>query len=141
MDDSAVRAIVDKRIKRAMQEIGIPHWHITIEYGPTGVDNWAASCDRRGRDYWHATITLDPAVLDDDEHVLTCLYHELAHVLLAPLDVYRDAVTARIHSGGDEAAQTQEAILWTHAIEACTTALGRGLLRPLAAPDEKEATP
>ena len=136
MDASAVRAIVNKRIERAMREIGIPHWRINVEYGPTGTPHWAASCDRQGRDYWHATITLDPTKLDDEEHVLTCLYHELAHVLLAPLDVYRDAITVHINT---DAAHTQEAILWTHAIEACITTIERGLLRPLSTPSTKHA--
>lgn len=126
MDASEVKAIVDRNIERAMGELGVPHWRVSVDYEAIETPNWSAQCDRRGRDYWEASITLDPSRFDNARAVVRAMYHELAHLILAPMDVYRDITSA--HIVNDTAEAHQERVLWTHAIEGCVTALERGML-------------
>lgn len=92
MDLSAVKAIVERDADALLRAFGVPHWTVTIEYGP--IDGADDDCHAQGQchrllDYESATISLDPAALDDEEHVLKVLRHEIAHIVLAPFDLMR----------------------------------------------------
>jgi hypothetical protein len=93
MDQSSAREIVERDIEGLMEALGIPHWRITVEYGPIpgdGDDGLSSQgqCTRL-IDYESAVIELDPARLDDEAHLLKILRHELFHVVLSPFDLMR----------------------------------------------------
>ncbi len=114
MDTSAVKAIVDRHIEPLMESMGIPHWKISVYYDSCSDPEWVAEC-RRICDYNQAWITIDPRHAVDEAGVVKSLVHELCHVILAPLDVYREAMTQHIENGTDLA--KQENRLWSHFIE------------------------
>ena len=127
MDRSEVRAIVETNLDRIRTALNLHDWFIGINYGPTDNPNWAASCDRSGGDYQRASIVIDPHMHDTPEDVLKTLVHELLHLALAPLDVYRDAISSFAPSEADGMEQR----VWTHAIEQAVTRLERGVARNL----------
>ena len=133
LDRSEVKAIVDANVERIRDELRLHDWFIDIEYGPTSNERWAASCDRAGADYRHASITLDPEMHHSEEGVLRSLTHELIHLALASFDLYRDIITNLIPEmqelGSPVALAEQRA--WTHAVETATTLLERGIARRL----------
>ena len=137
MDESAVRKIVEGNIERLAQAIGVNHWRISVTYGPCSDPDWQAQCNRAGGDYWRADLTFDPAKLDDEDEVMRSLVHELLHLVLAPFDHYRDAITTHIRPGTVEG--DQEQILWTHAVEQTVTLLERTLANDLRSLPEEDA--
>lgn len=118
-------------VNRIRDALRLHDWYITIDYGPCANPNWGASCDRSGGDYKRANIIINPEKHETEEEVLSSLTHELLHIALAPLDVYRDIVTSLVPAmhtlGSPEATAEQRA--WTHALEATVTLLERGLAR------------
>ncbi len=92
MDQSAVKRLVERDLETLMRAFGVPHWSIRVCYGP--IDGADDGCMAQGHchrliDYESATITLDPANLDDEDEVLKTLRHELMHVVLSPFDLLR----------------------------------------------------
>lgn len=114
MDRSAVKAIVDREIGGLMEAMGVPHWKVEVRYEPCSNPEWMAMC-HRVVDYNTCRITIDPDMADDERGVVRSLVHELAHVLLAPFDLYREAITQHIDAG--TVAARQEARLWNFAVE------------------------
>jgi len=133
VDKSEAQRIVQANVERIRDALRLHDWYTTIEYGPCSNPNWGASCDRAGGDYKRATITINPELHDTEEEVLSSLTHELLHLVLAPLDVYRDIITSLVPGmhelGGPVAVAEQRA--WTHALEAVVTLLERGVTRHL----------
>lgn len=117
MDRSAVKAIVDREIEPLMRRLGIPHWRITVSLEPAPQKDsgrYLSGHVDRFVDYEHAHVTLNPEAFDDESDVLRVLRHELLHVVLAPIDVFVNAVEATLE--GHAAAPTLQAV-WTHAME------------------------
>lgn len=133
MDASEVKRIVEAHLSDLVTVMWLGDWRITVEYGPTSSERWAASCDRQAADYNMATITIDPHKHYSEEDVVRTLVHELLHVALAPLDLYRDIITnltpEMSELGSPTALAEQRA--WTHAIERSVTFLERGIARHL----------
>lgn len=134
MDASAVHTIIQAHEERIVTALGLEAWRIqyTIEAIPDGP--YAAMCER-WPEYQRATITIDPARAADDEDVLDSLVHELLHIVLSPIDLYRAIVTPYVPEGApDESAETA----FTHAIESTLRGLEVGLalsLRSLPVPE------
>jgi hypothetical protein len=64
MDRSEVKRIVEAKIKKLMEQLGVIHWDIKIDLGPIeggaiGQCNWKI-------DYNQAYVELDPELLDDE---------------------------------------------------------------------------
>lgn len=133
MDRSAVKAIVDREIEPLMRRLGIPHWRITVAFEPAPTDangRFRAGHVSRYVDYEHAHVTLNPEAFEDESDVLRVLRHELLHVVLAPIDVFVNAVEATMKD--HPAAPTLESV-WTHAMERAVGHLERmyrGLTEP-----------
>ena len=136
MDRSAVKAIVDREIEPMMARLGVPHWRVSVDYGPCSNPNWKASCGRTP-DYNQATITIDASLADNEQDVIDSLEHELFHVLLAPFGLYRDLVTQHVAEGSAE--EKQEARLFCFTIEQMVINLKR--MRIGLAPAVSPATP
>lgn len=137
MDVSEVQRIVSDNILRLVEAVGVPHWQIDIQYGPLGNDSWKAMCSRNS-DYDQATITIDPAQHVNEDDVLNSVIHELIHVALAPLDLYRNFMTAHMAELGSVASD-QERVLWSFTIEQLVRNIERGLakgIRPETTPGE-----
>lgn len=90
MDRSEVKAIVDREIEALKERLGIPHWRIKASYDLRDGDA-CGQCTRRV-DYNQAFIEFDPDGLDDEQHVLKVLRHELFHVVLVPFDIVFNAL-------------------------------------------------
>jgi hydroxymethylpyrimidine/phosphomethylpyrimidine kinase len=122
VDASKCREIVDAHILAMMRQLGVQAWKVSVLYEPTGNPNWVASCTRQ-LPYQSAVIRIDPHMAESEEDVLDSLRHELIHVLLAPLDAYRDVVTSNIEA--DSPMDAAEDRAWTQAIETCVLAVER----------------
>lgn len=119
MDRSEVKAIVDREIEPMMERLGIPHWRIVVNYDlrPREDNDYSpgiGDCTRR-IDYTQASIGLDPDGLDDEDHVLEVLRHELFHVLLSPFDLFERAAANATRS--DDTATAILARIWTFVTE------------------------
>lgn len=123
MDKSAVKEIVDREIKGMMNMLGVVRsWRINVLYESPSNQEWMASCERL-LSYQRATIRIDPARHDTEAEVIDSLRHELIHVLLAPLDAYRDIVTASIEA--DSSMDCAESRAWELAIETTVLSIER----------------
>ncbi|MBD2119351.1 hypothetical protein [Trichocoleus sp. FACHB-262] len=122
MDKSKVKEVVDTNILKMMRQLGVQAWKVAVLYEPTGNPNWVASCTRQ-LPYQSAVIRIDPHMAESEADVLNSLRHELIHVLLAPLDAYRDVVISNIEA--DSPMDAAEDRAWTMAIETCVLAVER----------------
>lgn len=91
MDKSEVKRIVEANIDEMMRTLGVQHWSIAVSYEQPENPDWAASCERH-LDYHKAIIKIAPDKADSEAGVLNSLRHELLHVVLAPFDLYREAM-------------------------------------------------
>lgn len=87
MDESAVRAIVERDLAKLARACGVPHWRIRVRYEADDGDDGATGQCTRLLDYERAFIRLDPAKLGDEEEVVEVLRHELFHIVIAPFDL------------------------------------------------------
>lgn len=122
MSPDRVRRLVDKHLARLTHRMGVWHWAIRVLPEAPEERDWKASCDRNTT-YNTATVRVDPASVRDEADLVASRRHELAHVVLAPFDVYRHALTARIRDGSAE--DRQERLLWTYAVEQAVIGLER----------------
>lgn len=136
MDGTEVRQIVEENLAPLREALWLHDWSITVEYGPTGHERWAASCDRAGGDYNTATITIDPYRHEDKHAVLKSLTHELVHVALGRMDTYRNIVTSLIPESAETAAAEQ--VAWTHAIEQTVVRLTNAFMGALFEEEAEE---
>lgn len=127
MDRSKVKAIVDRELQGLMLRLGVPHWQITVAYEPETANN--NGFIRKGLcstsiDYNSACITLNPEAFEQESDVLRTLRHELFHVVLAPNDIYTNAV---LHALGETNAALNATLasVRTHAEEQAVIALER----------------
>jgi hypothetical protein len=130
VDRSAVVRIVGRTIEPLMERLGIPHWHIEVIYGPLTDDGerpspgtrYVAECNA-SIPYDQASIRIDPEQIDDEEHLLEVLRHELFHVLVSPFNLHRNIQVATIESGSP--ADEQEGGLWKYCEEQAVINLER----------------
>lgn len=125
MEVREVQAIVERHIESLTGSIGIAHWRIRILYDlRTQEPNGTAlgQCDRL-YDYNQATISLDPGSLEDEEHVLKILRHELFHVLLSPYDMHAN-ITDDLTKGNAKL-HGMAARVWRHCQEKAVINLER----------------
>jgi hypothetical protein len=125
LDRSAVKAIVDRESGPLMRRLGISHWKIKFDY-----DLCERHDDRRTEaectrlvDYNDATVSFDPAAIDDEDHCLDVLRHELFHVVLAPIDIFSNAIRPIVE--GDDKVQGVLESVKNHAVEQAVIALQR----------------
>lgn len=114
MDRSEAERIVKANLGPLAEAMCVGHWKITVEFGRCSNPNWSAECTRVA-EYEKAWITIDPECLNTEAAVLESLRHELFHIVLAPFDLYRDAMTRAIEP--DSAAERQEVCLWRSQVE------------------------
>lgn len=124
IDLGRARALVRANLAKLKREHGLPHWKVTVVYGPLEssrpgtVVQGRCFADAR---YEHATISVDPQKVDDDREFLDLLMHELKHVVLAPLDLIWEYATAGLE--GSDLARFER--VYDDANERMVLALGR----------------
>lgn len=95
MDQSAVREIVQVKVRQLRWALQLQDWKIDVEYGALSSDGDSprtmGEC-YADAEYRAARIVLDPHVLDNEEEVLDVLRHEMLHIFHAELKTYRSAV-------------------------------------------------
>ena len=136
MDRSAVKAVVDHEIESLMLRLGIPHWHVVVRYKTESDDGdfvVRGRCDRRA-EYNSASLTLNPESLDGAEEVLATLRHELLHIVLAPFDMYQEAVGPLLD--GDRAKHEVFDVVFRHCVEKAVINLNRMYLGLTQRPDK-----
>jgi hypothetical protein len=94
MNRSEVKAIVERELEPLMRKLGIPHWKIRVVFDLRNGEDEFTTCGQCTRrvDYDQAFIEFDPDSLDDEQHVLKVLRHELFHVVLVPFDIVFNAL-------------------------------------------------
>jgi hypothetical protein len=125
MDAKAVRKIVDKYELEIATLLGVQDWTRSYEYGVCSNPEWVASCDRK-IDYKLADICINPDKMHSPEDVMSALVHELGHIMLAPMDVYRNVMYQFLPK---TLADRVERLSWTHSIETTNVLLERAIMR------------
>jgi hypothetical protein len=131
LDQSAVERIARRELESLMEVLGISHWRITVEYElpPDEGDGrhprgWQTTAEcGLNTPYNQATIRIDPGRIDDRDHLIKELRHELFHVLLSPYRLYRHVQAATIREGSP--ADEQEDRLWDYCDEQAVINLER----------------
>jgi hypothetical protein len=131
LDQSAVERIARRELESLMEVLGIPHWRITVEYElpPDEGDGrhprgWQTTAEcGLNTPYNQATIRIAPGRIDDRDHLIKVLRHELFHVLLSPYRLYRHVQAATIREGSP--ADEQEDRLWDYCDEQAVINLER----------------
>lgn len=122
MDKSQLETILRTHLPALMDHLCVGHWTITARAEPQSESGLAGSCERN-LDYEWATICMNPELFETDTKALDTLFHELAHVILAPFDFYREAQTQHIAKGTAE--ERQDNRIFDHAVEQCVMNLER----------------
>ncbi len=134
IDRSVVLKLIDDNIKDLKTKLGLERWSLKFNCEPSGTDNDGSvslgSCYAL-IDYEDARIDLNPAAFDDTKHALSTLRHELFHILLAPLDLYMEAVDELEISEGEKKMLKR---IWNHSLEKTILNLQR-MYNGLTAPD------
>jgi hypothetical protein len=131
VDESAVKAIVEANIERLMRAFGIPHWKISIEYGPCEQSHWQAACLRQVN-YNKAEITIDPHKHSDEPEVIASLEHELMHVVHSPFDLFYEVALQYVD---DKNALDALGRTWSYCTEQTVINLNRMKLGLTATPE------
>ena len=113
MDRSRVESFVADHMGPMMTFLGLGDWSIATAMERLDGDN-AAVCRRAG-EYRLATITFDADKFNNFDWLLDAMFHELAHCLLWPLDMYRNITTAGFDEGSVAGKQDRQA--FHHAVE------------------------
>lgn len=111
MDQSKVREVVNKHLKPIRDALQLSDWWIDVEYSSLA-DGTPAEVWMKPR-YRRALIKFDPAQQESREHILRNLRHELLHLVLAPYDLYSNAVSEML----DEQYQKVDSQLFSDACE------------------------
>lgn len=126
MDRSKVQEIVEREIESLMRRLGIPHWNVKVRLDQIGQapDGWrrVGQCDLRP-DYNRAIVEINPDDIDDEQHLMKVLRHELFHILLSPYTVYREIVAQYVPTGTPEDRADTRA--YTHFMEQAVVNLER----------------
>lgn len=122
MDKSQLESFLRTHLAALMDHVCVGHWTVTARAEPNSDSNLAATCER-SIDYEWAIIRMNPELFETDAKALDTLFHELAHIILAPFDLYREATTQHIDKG--TTAERQDNRLFNHCIEMCVMNLER----------------
>lgn len=123
MDRSQVRALVADALPGLLTRLGLAHWRVEVAYDlRADCESFAVlgRCTRIG-EYNGARIELDADALATEADVLRTLRHELLHVVLAPLDLYRATLAPLF----DETSSTMAEVIWSYCIEKTVVNLER----------------
>ncbi len=134
MDESAVRKYVAAHLGHMLEDAGISGWTVTVEYGHIG-PHTQGNCSAMA-EYNQAQIRLDPEMFGDETTLAAVLRHELFHIVLAPMDVYRGLVTGHLEMDTPEA--TSEDLAWTYFVE--QSVLGLERMWAAAHPEAEESS-
>lgn len=147
MDRSEVKAIVDRELTPLCRRLGIDHWTIKYRVEARPADGDAGTLAKgectRLVDYDDAFVTLNAEAFDDEAQVMKTLRHELFHIVLAPFDIFWQAVEQAVDA---ERWKILDCI-WKHAVEQAVICLERmhyGLTQTTPAdpdPQPKDPTP
>jgi cobalamin biosynthesis protein CbiG len=129
LDRSVVERIARRELEPLKEKLGIPHWDVMIVLEdiedrpdtPRGQRDIAESIPHPP--YNQARIGIDPDQIEDEEHLLKVIRHELFHILLSPYRVYRHVQSATIRAGSP--ADEQEDRLWRYCDEQAVINLER----------------
>ncbi len=95
MNTAEVRAIVHDHMNGFLYALRLKDWHIGMQYRRP--DNDAVANCEADTSYRTATITIDPAKMEDEYDVVFTLRHELLHCLHCQFEVYRKQVFQLVH--------------------------------------------
>ncbi len=102
MDVSEAKSWCDANLKRVMDDCGIPHWRVTVEYEQKEDKKYAAQC-RSYPEYEQAKITLNcPNIVDIEE----IARHEILHILHSPFHYYEKLVRELVPDEAKDAIET-----------------------------------
>jgi hypothetical protein len=119
MDTVRCKRIVEKHFSKIVAELHLTDWSISVDYLKLENKESAAYC-HADIDYKKALLELDPERHTSDQDVVDTLYHELAHVILASFNLYRDVVNPKPSEAEER--------LWTFVLETVTTHLEKVLV-------------
>lgn len=124
MDQSRVQKVIDEHLKSLTEQLGVERWKITIGVGRCENPEHSAEVSR-DTPYNLASIMIDSERHHSEETALEDLKHELVHLVLAPMDAYRDvmrkSLIPEIRDSGIESIQ------WHYAIEQCVINVMRAI--------------
>lgn len=134
MDRTVAKQIVDDNIEQMMEDLGVPHWRVTVDYGRCTEELWEAECLVKP-EYWRIMITINHDLHDDRKHLLLSLRHELLHAVCGPMYVLREMIDLE----EDERNQEKNHRIWTFCIEQMVANLEKGLARDIYYPEPSES--
>lgn len=114
MDRSECERLVEKHRGPLVEFVGVGHWRLKFVVGACDDRGNTAEC-QRNTPYDIATITVDHDKFEDESFLLDTLFHELTHLLLAPMDVYRQNYCQAVEPNSVE--DKREDMLWCYSIE------------------------
>jgi len=130
MDRSECEALMRKHLTPMLEFLSVGHWRVTSEVGRIDEDDTTATC-RRNAPYDIATIRMDPEKFQDESFFLDTLFHEIANIVLAPFDVYRQLHCATLEP--KSIPDKQEDFVWAYSVEKAVINLERLWRRHLKA--------
>ncbi len=90
MSKAEVKKIVEESIRPLRAALQLHDWQFVLVYD-TSLGKDRAACTRDCQRH-AATLTFNPAELEDEQDVLWTLLHELLHIYHAEFDLYLDSV-------------------------------------------------
>jgi hypothetical protein len=113
-----VQAIADRELGPLKGRLGLERWDISV-HCDLKVDD-PGDFTTRGECTWHvdydtAVIRLVPDRLNTEAEVIEVLRHELFHVVLAPISIYKNAIRPALTA--DETKYAMAESVYTHAVE------------------------
>ncbi len=126
MNKSTIKKLTNHYLAPVKHALGLSNWTTVIMFdliSPLDDNGLIAKAEcRKDLDYRKATIRFNTPQIADKQDFLDCLVHELAHLLLAPYDLFRQVVREYFdhRQDGNEGADAIGRV-WTHACELTTT--------------------
>lgn len=128
MDYSKAKAWIDANGERLRDAMGLRHWVVTFRL--ERLDGQArfpgatclGECNTQP-DYNRAVITIDHDEIDDEAELERVATHEMLHVVLSPLNVYRDYRNQGVEADSPDADRNQ--VIWDYFIEQAIVNLER----------------
>jgi hypothetical protein len=122
MDRSKVAAVVDEHLLPLAGFLFVGDWKIDVEFGHIeggGPDGCFRMTCKRMISYKHAIIHVDPEQFNgDDIDILDCLFHEMAHVVHSPFDLFYEAAAEAYGFGSEESPLISSLRrVWSHCCE------------------------
>jgi len=107
MDKTTAQKIVKAQSPRYIKLFHLNDWKVTFKYNWIGEegDLTFGTCTT-DPSYKHATIVINPELLEDEIELVKTLRHELIHVLHSSFDIYRDTVQKLVSSKEFDALDT-----------------------------------